>query len=654
VRHPSGAVRWLAGKGAAAADAHGRQRWLCGVYYDITDRKGLDARLLALNETLETRVAELREEARTLEVLNRTGIALAGELGLEKLVQTVTDAAVELIGAQFGAFFYNLVNERGESYTLYTLSGAPREAFSRFPMPRNTAIFDPTFRGAGPLRSDDILADPRYGKSAPYHGMPPGHLPVRSYLAIPVTSRFGEVIGGLFFGHPEPGIFTARDERVVLGIAAQAAIAMDNARLYEAGQREIAARRTAEQALQRINETLGERVADEAAQRQRIEDTLRQAQKMEALGQLTGGIAHDFNNLLTVITGNVEYAQLRFPDLPDLQRILGAALRGASRAALLTQQLLVFSRRQPLAPRVIALNKVVAGMTELLQRTLGEAVDVETVLAGGLWSAFADLNQLENTILNLAVNARDAMPDGGKLTIETANCSLDEAYSEREGRDLPPGQYVGLFVSDTGAGMPAEVIAKAFEPFFTTKGVGQGTGLGLSQVYGFVKQSGGHVKIYSEVGQGTTAKLYFPRHRAKGAAAEPPAAAAAAPHAKPGETVLVVEDDPDVRSFTTEIVAKLGYSVVCAGDGAAALRLLESDPEVHLLFTDVGLPKGMNGRQLADEAVRRWPRLKVLFTTGYARNAIVHHGRLDPGVEVLFKPFAFAELAAKLRRVLDR
>jgi signal transduction histidine kinase len=652
VRHREGIGRWLAGKGTTVADEGGRARWLCGVYYDISERKALEARLLALNETLETRVAELRDEARTLEVLNRTGASLAAELSLEKLVQTVTDAAVELTGAEFGAFFYNLTNEQGESYTLYTLSGAPRQAFAQFPMPRNTAVFGPTFRGEGPVRSDDILADPRYGQNPPHRGMPAGHLPVRSYLAIPVVSRSGEVIGGLFFGHPEPGIFTARDERIVVGIAAQAAIAMDNARLFEASQSEIAARREAEQALQRANETLEERVASEVEQRQRVEETLRQAQKMEAIGQLTGGIAHDFNNLLTVIGGNIEHAQLRFPDMPDLQRSLSAALRGTSRAALLTQRLLVFSRRQPLAPQMVTLNKVVSGMSELLQRTLGEGVAVETVLAGGLWPTFADMNQLENALINLAVNARDAMPAGGKLTIETANCYLDEAYTEKQG-ELRPGQYVGVFVTDTGMGMPEEVIAKAFEPFFTTKEVGQGTGLGLSQVYGFLKQSGGHVKIYSEVGQGTTVKLYFPRHHTKDAVADAPAAPGALPQAKPGEAVLVVEDDPDVRSFTTEMVQNLGYRVLSAADGVTALQLLEMHPETMLLFTDVGLPKGMNGRQLADEAMRRQPALKVLFTTGYARNAIVHHGRLDPGVEVVFKPFAYAELAAKIRRVLD-
>ena len=652
VRHPDGSVHWIAGKGEARKGRNARAGWVSGVYYEISERKALEARLLALNETLEARIAELREEARTLEVLNRTGTALAAELSLERLVQTVTDAAVELTRAQFGAFFYNVVDEEGEAYTLYSLSGAPREAFANFPMPRNTPVFEPTFRGEGAVRSDDILVDPRYGQNTPFNGMPPGHLPVRSYLAIPVVSRSGEVIGGLFFGHSEPGVFTQRDERIVSGIAAQAAIAIDNAQLYEASQREVAARRHAEHELQRINETLEERVAEEVKNRRRIEDALRQAQKMEAIGQLTGGVAHDFNNLLTVIMGNIETMQRRLPPDHEFHRLIAAALRGAFRGAELTQRLLVFARRQPLAPEVVSPNRLIAGMSDLLRRALGEAVSIETVLAGGLWNIFVDASQLENALINLAVNARDAMPEGGKLTIETANCYLDDAYCSMH-TDLSPGQYVGLFATDAGAGMPEDVVEKAFEPFFTTKGIGQGTGLGLSQVYGFVKQSGGHVKIYSEVGQGTCVKLYLPRHHGVGAFLEPSSEPRNPPRARQGETVLVVEDDPDVRTYTVEMVSDLGYQVVSAPDGRAALQALDAHPELRLLFTDVGLPGGMNGRQLGDEAIRRRPGIKVLFTTGYARNAIVHHGRLDPGVEVIFKPFTYSDLADKLRKAFE-
>ncbi|MGC2525566.1 MAG: ATP-binding protein [Stellaceae bacterium] len=651
VRHADGSVHWIAGKAEATRDDTGTMRRLAGVYYEITDRKQLEARLLALNGTLEARVLEIREEARTLEILNRTGAALASELSLERLVQMVTDSGVELTGAQFGAFFYNSGSEGGEAYTLYAASGAPREAFAGFLLPRSTAVFDLSFRGVGPVRSDDIMTDPRYGQNPPHDGFPLGHLPVRSYLAVPVVSRSGDVLGGLFFGHSVPGIFSERAERILLGVASQAAVAIDNARLYEASQRELAARRSAEQKLHELNETLEQRVVEEFNRREQAEEALRQAQKLEAVGQLTGGIAHDFNNLLTVIMGNLDHLERVLPANREYRRIIAAALRGASRAAMLTQRLLAFSRRQPLMPQVVSVNHLVAGMSDLFRRTIGEAIQIETVLAGGLWPTFVDGNQLENALINLAVNARDAMPEGGKLTIETANSYLDEAYAAMHS-EVEPGQYVGTFVTDTGVGMASNIVNQVFEPFFTTKEVGHGTGLGLSQVYGFVKQSGGHVKIYSEVGQGTTVRLYLPRYRGPDGVADERAEARELPRGR-AETVLVVEDDPDVRDYTSGMVGDLGYNVLTAEDGASALRLLDAHREVQLLFTDVGLPGGMNGRQLADQALRRQPRLKVLYTTGYARNAIVHQGRLDPRVDVVFKPFSYTDLAAKIRHVLD-
>jgi CheY-like chemotaxis protein len=291
-------------------------------------------------------------------------------------------------------------------------------------------------------------------------------------------------------------------------------------------------------------------------------------------------------------------------------------------------------------------------MSDMLRRTLGETIAMETVLAGGLWPTFADPNQVESAVLNLAVNARDAMPEGGRLTIETANAHLDEAYAAAH-QEVLPGQYVLIAVSDTGSGMSKEAIAKAFEPFFTTKEPGQGTGLGLSQVYGFVKQSGGHVKIYSEPGAGTTVKIYLPRYFGAEAPAEIEPSRVSIPAAVHAETVLVVEDDEDVRASGAESLRELGYRVLEAPDGPAALQLLETDPSIRLLFTDVGLPGGQDGRQLADAARRRWPGLKVLFTTGYARNAIVHQGRLDPGVALIVKPYTHATLAAKIRAVLD-
>jgi CheY-like chemotaxis protein len=327
------------------------------------------------------------------------------------------------------------------------------------------------------------------------------------------------------------------------------------------------------------------------------------------------------------------------------------ALRGADRAAALTQQLLAFARRQPLEPKPINLNRLVAQMTDLLRRTLGESIAIETVLAGGIWWVSADANQLESAILNLAVNARDAMASGGKLTIETANAFLDEAYAASHG-EVSPGQYVMVAVSDTGAGMTPEVINQVFEPFFTTKPEGKGTGLGLAMVYGFVKQSGGHVKIYSEPDQGTTVKLYLPRLAVE-RTAEAAAESRVLPERAARGTILVVEDDDDVREHSQEILSELGYQILTARDSTEALSLLEASAEIRLLFTDVGLPGPLNGRQLAEEARQRRPDLRVLFTTGYARNAIVHQGRLDPGVELITKPFTYAALARKIRGVLD-
>jgi PAS domain S-box-containing protein len=417
--------------------------------------------------------------------------------------------------------------------------------------------------------------------------------------------------------------------------------------------------------LRAFTETLEERVKERTREleteyeaRQKVEEALRQAQKIEAVGQLTGGIAHDFNNLLTIVVGGLEAIGRQIPMLPQspaASRIVRArdmALQGAHRAVTLTSRLLAFSRQQPLAPEALDANKLVAGICELLRRTLGEAVALETVLAGGLWQAFADSNQLENAVLNLALNARDAMPNGGKLTIETANCYLDEAYVGEIAEPVMQGQYVMVAVTDTGSGMDKATLAKAFEPFFTTKDVGKGTGLGLSQVYGFVRQSSGHVKIYSEVDEGTTVKIYLPRHRGQSDSVKAEAASSNVPRAIGKESILVVEDDDALRTYTTECMRELGYRVLEAANGGAALEILGNDKDIDLLFTDVVMPGGINGRQLADEARRRL-KLKVLFTTGYTRNAIVHHGRLDPGIHLISKPFSFQELATRIRLRLD-
>ena len=718
----------------------------------------------------------------SFEIVNRMGAAVAAEQNLDIIVQTITDAAVELTGAEFGAFFYNLIDQNGESYMLYSLSGVARESFANFPMPRNTAVFAPTFAGEGIVRSDNIRDDPRYGHNAPHKGMPPGHLPVTSYLAVPVVSHSGEVHGALFFGHHLAGRFTAEHEKIMAGVAGHAAIAIDNARLHHKAQREIAARTVAEGELRQLNATLEQRIEQRTEQiraafreleqserrfgllvqgvtdyamcmldakgivtnwnagaerikgysareivgrhfscfytepdreagmpdrtlevavsagrseaegwrvrkdgtqfwanivvdaihddhgrligfakvtrdlteKRAVEDQLRQAQKMEAVGQLTGGIAHDFNNLLTVINGNIELAERGLNNGGDPAKVLRSisnARQGAERAASLTQRLLAFSRRQPLSPKPLHLDRVVEGLSDLLKRALGELIQLETISGPNLWPVEADPNQIESALLNLAVNARDAMADGGTLTIETGNAHLDSGYAAACG-DVTPGNYVMVAVSDTGTGMAPLVLSRVFEPFFTTKEIGRGTGLGLSQVYGFVKQSGGHLKIYSEPGDGTTIKIYLPRFDSA-ELEDVDTAPQVAPEGSSAETILVVEDDADVRVQSVEALGELGYRVLQAADGAAALRLLRREAHVDLLFTDVVLPGGLTGAQVAAEAREIQPGLKVLFTTGYARNAIVHNGRLDPGVQLITKPYSFADLAAKVRDVLD-
>ncbi|MBV8616535.1 MAG: PAS domain S-box protein [Acetobacteraceae bacterium] len=388
-------------------------------------------------------------------------------------------------------------------------------------------------------------------------------------------------------------------------------------------------------------------------QLERSREQLFQAQKMEAVGQLTGGLAHDFNNLLTGIAGSLELLQARLAQgrLGDLERYATAAQGAARRAAALTHRLLAFARRQTLDPKPTDINRLVTGMEELIRRTMGPAVELEVVGAAGLWAALVDPNQLESALLNLCINARDAMPQGGRLTIETANKWLD-ARAGRE-RDLPPGQYLSLCVTDTGTGMTPDVARRAFDPFFTTKPLGLGTGLGLSMVYGFAQQSGGQVRIYSEVGQGTTVCLYLPRHPGEADGAEA-AESGEAPRASQGEAVLVVDDEPTVRMLVADVLEDLGYTVLERADGAAGLRVLQAETRVDLLITDVGLPGGMNGRQLADAGRLLRPGLRVLFITGYAENAALGNGRLEPGMHLLTKPFPMEALASRVKNILEQ
>ena len=410
--------------------------------------------------------------------------------------------------------------------------------------------------------------------------------------------------------------------------------------------------------LQQLNATLEQRVAEEIARRNEAEAALRQAQKLEAIGQLTGGVAHDFNNLLTVIMGGLETIGRQIAsmsDVPQFARIMRAqamAHHASQRAATLTARLLAFSRRQPLDPKSIDVDRLLGGMTELLKSTLGEQIRLEIAGNAGLWSAFADASELEHAILNLAVNARDAMLGGGRLTIETGNTWLDDDYVAALPEPVPPGQYVLVAVTDTGTGMDKATADRVFEPFFTTKEVGKGTGLGLSQVYGFVRQTGGHIRVYSEPGCGTTVKIYLPRSQTD-PDEQVHRTLPTATMLRGNEAILVVEDHDDLRAYSSGVLRDLGYQVFEAADAASAIGFLESSRTIDLLFTDVVLPDSLHGKNVADHARSLHPTIKVLFTTGYTRNAIVHNGRLDAGVNLLSKPFTFRALAEKVRKILD-
>ena len=403
-----------------------------------------------------------------------------------------------------------------------------------------------------------------------------------------------------------------------------------------------------------LEQRLEQRTAEQRAQADALaqtEEQLRQAQKMEAVGQLTGGIAHDFNNLLQGITGALDRVQHRLASgrSGDVDRFLKAAVEAANRAAALTHRLLAFSRRQTLDPRPTDINRLISGMEDLIRRTMGPTIAVEVVGSGGLWPAKIDAPQLESALLNLCINARDAMPDGGNLTVETANKWLDDRAARE--RELPAGQYLCVSVSDTGTGMPPEIVARAFDPFFTTKPLGQGTGLGLSMIYGFVRQSGGQVRVYSEVGKGTTMSLFFPRFM--GTAEEVGSAQEESVERGFGESVLIVDDDATVRMLVAEVLTEQRYHILEAADGPSAVKLLESPARIDLLITDVGLPGGMNGRQVADTARLLRKDLKVMFITGYAENAAIGNGHLDPGMAILTKPFAMSTLGNKVREMLE-
>jgi PAS domain S-box-containing protein len=483
-----------------------------------------------------------------------------------------------------------------------------------------------------PVFVADIGADPLWAgfkDLALSHGL-------RACWSIPIKTGADKVLGTFAMYHCQPREPLEEDLALVGLITNTASMVIE--------------RKRAEAALRELNETLEARVVKEIGERRAAEVALQQAQKMESIGKLTGGVAHDFNNLLQIISGNLQLLEAEVGTNPRAERRITSAMAGVQRGAKLASQLLAFGRRQPLEPKVISIGRLVLGMEDLLRRSIGEAIEIETVVSGSLWNAFADPTQIENAVLNLAINARDAMDGVGKLTIEVRNAHLDHSYS-LQNPEVEPGQYVMLAVSDTGSGIPGDILEHVFEPFFTTKREGKGSGLGLSMVYGFVKQSGGHVKIYSEIGEGTTIRIYLPRvHDSEDVAIGPELVEAGGGT----ETILVVEDDDDVRSTVGDMLRELGYKVLTARDAGSAVPILDSGVKIDLLFTDVVMPGPIRSPELARKARERIPDIRILFTSGYTENAIVHGGRLDPGVDLLTKPYTRQMLASRIREALNR
>ena len=612
VGRDDGAVRWVAAKGKGLFDEKGRCFRAVGTAIDISARRRDDARhafMLELSDLLRGGDAEQALHEACALIGRYFGVARVGYGQLDP-----TDSAFDCLAC-------------------WTDGSKPPSPW-RHPAPASGAILEKLSQGEA-MAIADVLSDPL---SQSRSQATPWAVDTRAMLVVPFV-RSGKLRTVVYLNDHAVRHW-APDEIVFMQEVAGRML-----QVVERGQ--------AEAALRALNATLEARVDERAAELRAAEDALRQAQKMEAIGQLTGGIAHDFNNLLQGITGGLDLVRKRVSQgrIGELDRFISGAMTSANRAAALTQRLLAFSRRQPLDPRPVRANLLVGSMEDLLRRTLGERVELELVMSGGLWLTRCDPNQLESAILNLAINARDAMPSGGKLTIETCNAHLDAAYAAKQ-REVRPGQYVCIAVTDTGEGMTPDTVARAFEPFFTTKPIGQGTGLGLSMIYGFARQSDGYAKIYSELGEGATIKLYLPRFYGELEDEDMVVDAIAARAAAVGETVLVVEDEAVVRGLVIEVLSDLGYHALEAADGPSGLELLQSARRIDLLITDVGLP-GLNGRQVADAARALRPGLKVLFMTGYAENAALASGFLEHGMAMITKPFAMETLAARIREIIE-
>jgi len=609
---PDGETRWMAARGVLIEDATGAPLRIAGVTTDITQQ--------VRSERMRSALIELSDALRDLEDPDDISFAAAEILG----------KTLEVSRAGYG-----LVDRTAETITIARDWNAPGiNSLAGVLNFRNFGSYIEDLKSGQTVLITDARTDPRTTDA----GAALEGISARAVMNMPLTEQ-GGLVALLYLNHRNARAWPDDEMAFIRDVAERTRAATE--------------RRRAERDLALLAASLEQKVEERTSALMEAESALRQSQKMEAVGQLTGGIAHDFNNLLTGITGSLDMIGKRLAEgrISETDRFITAAQGAARRAAALTHRLLAFSRRQTLEPKPTDIRKLVAGMEELIVRTMGPSVRVESVHGTGIWPTFVDPGQLENALLNLCINARDAMPDGGVLTVESANRWLDRRAAAE--RDLEPGQYVSLCVSDTGVGMPAEVIARAFEPFYTTKPIGQGTGLGLSMIYGFAKQSGGQVRIYSEPGEGTMVCIYLPRHlgEVENAADEP--AHVETPRAEDGQTVLVIDDEPTVRMLAAEVLAELGYTVIEAEDGKSGLAVLNTNRSVDLLVTDVGLPGGMNGRQVADAARIARPGLKILFITGYAENAVLSHGHLDPGMQIMTKPFATDELGRRVKIILD-
>lgn len=609
---PDASQHWVQVNGQVEADTLGFPIRMVGVSHDITKRRSTENRraaLLTLGDRLRQTANPVDMSYVAAEIVGSTlEVSRAGHGIINSLAETIT------------------IDRDWNAQGTKTIAGTLRF--------RDYGSYIEDLKKGETVVCVDARIDDRTSETA--SALEAIH--ARSFINMPIIDQ-GKFAGLMYINHREPRAWGVDELEFMREVANRTQAAIE--------------RHNAETSLAELAASLEQQVEVRTREHEAAQEQLRQAQKMEAVGQLTGGLAHDFNNLLAGISGGLELMEMRIKQgrTNEINKYLEMASGATKRAAALTHRLLAFSRRQTLDPKPADMNRIVANLDEFLRRTVGPAIDIEIVGAGGLWTTLIDANQLENAILNLCINARDAMPDGGRITIETANKWLDKAAARD--RDLPVGQYASLCVTDTGTGMSRETIERAFDPFYTTKPLGEGTGLGLSMIYGFVRQSGGQARIYSEVGRGTTICLYFPRVDFEGGIDEESEERRTAPLSATGETVLVVDDEPAIRTLVTDVLSELGYTALEAGDGIAGLALLKSQPGVELLITDVGLPKGMNGRQLADAARVERPDLKILFITGYAENAVIGNERLEGGMHVLTKPFAIDALANRIRHLLS-